>query len=221
MAPAQSLAVHAAHNLREKTDNSLKLLRIKGLSNHGVGPVDLAVGAGECVCLSGPSGAGKTVLLRAIADLEPHAGDVTLEGRSAAEFAPPEWRRQVGLLPAESQWWRDRIGEHFDNPGREALEALGFGPEVMGWEVARCSTGERQRLALLRLLVQRPRVLLLDEPTAALDPEGVGRVERFIDRYRREQGAAILWVSHNREQIQRVADRHYRMEAGHLHGAPA
>jgi ABC-type iron transport system FetAB ATPase subunit len=179
----------------------------------------LEVAAGECVCVSGPSGAGKSLLLRAIADLDPHEGRMWLDGREAHEFRPWEWRRQVGLLPAESQWWRDQVGEHFAAVDDAQWQALGFGRETLHWQVTRCSTGERQRLALLRLLANQPRVLLLDEPTAALDPAAVQRVEAMIAAYREERQAAVLWVSHDPAQMQRVATRQIRIVAGRLEGA--
>jgi ABC-type multidrug transport system ATPase subunit len=78
--------------------------------------------------------------------------------------------------------------------------------------VAELSTGERQRLALLRLLTNQPRALLLDEPTASLDPESTVAMERLISDYRQQHQAAVLWVSHQPEQIKRVCVRHLRLE---------
>jgi ABC-type iron transport system FetAB ATPase subunit len=195
------------------------MLRLQGVSSYSMSIPALEVAAGECVCLSGPSGAGKSLLLRAIADLDPHKGEVWLNGREAREFTPREWRRQVGLLPAESQWWRERVGEHFSEVDEAQWQALGFGRETLDWQVARCSTGERQRLALLRLLANQPRVLLLDEPTAALDPASVLHVEALVAAYREEHQAAVLWVSHDPVQIQRVASRQIRIIGGRLEEA--
>jgi ABC-type iron transport system FetAB ATPase subunit len=205
--------------LDSKPEIILNLLRVEGVSSHSMSIPLLEVAAGECVCLSGPSGAGKSLLLRAIADLDAHEGKVWLGEREAREFAPREWRRQVGLLPAESQWWYERVGAHFTAVDEAQWQALGFGRETLDWQVARCSTGERQRLALLRLLANKPRVLLLDEPTAALDPASVQRVEAMIAAYREEQQAAVLWVSHDPAQMQRVATRQIRIVAGRLEGA--
>lgn len=191
-------------------------MRLQGVSSHSVSITELEVAAGECVCLSGPSGAGKSLLLRAIADLDPHQGQVWLEGREARDFAPRDWRRLVGLLPAESQWWHESVGAHFNDVNEEQWRALGFSLDTQQWQVARCSTGERQRLALLRLLANRPRVLLLDEPTASLDPASVARVEALLAAYREERQAAVLWVSHDPSQIERIATRHLRLAAGNL-----
>ncbi|HEY9149146.1 MAG TPA: ATP-binding cassette domain-containing protein [Gammaproteobacteria bacterium] len=191
-------------------------LTIKQLRTHHVGPLDLAVAHGECVVLSGASGAGKTLLLRAIADLDEHEGEVRLDGHSCRAMRAHEWRRRVALLPAESQWWGEHIGDHFSRVDETLLGELGFRPEVMGWQVARCSTGERQRLALLRLLQHAPEVLLLDEPTASLDAENVARVEALLQRLRRERQLALLWVSHDTAQTARVATRRLQIVAGKL-----
>ncbi|MEW6646684.1 MAG: ATP-binding cassette domain-containing protein [Pseudomonadota bacterium] len=202
-----------------KRETILSLLRLEGVASHAMSIPALEVAAGECVCVSGPSGAGKSLLLRAIADLDPHDGQVWLEGREAREYTPWQWRRLVGLLPAESQWWRERVGEHFAEVDEAQWQALGFGRETLDWQVARCSTGERQRLALLRLLANKPRVLLLDEPTAALDPTSVQRVEALVAAYREQQQAAVLWVSHDPAQMLRVASRQIRIVAGRVEDA--
>jgi ABC-type iron transport system FetAB ATPase subunit len=195
------------------------LLELDRLQRPAIGPVSLAVAAGECVCISGPSGAGKSQLLRAIADLDPHAGEVRLAGTPVNSVAPPEWRRQVGLLPPESCWWLPRVSDHFNT--RVPLAEVGLGESILEQPVARLSSGEKQRLALLRLLANQPRVLLLDEPTANLDPENTRRVEAVIAAYRAARGAAVIWVSHDREQAARVCDRHYVTVAGTLQLQPA
>ncbi len=191
-------------------------LRLEKLRHPNLGPIDISVDPGECVCLRGASGSGKTLTLRAIADLDPHDGRVFLEDTEAGAIPAPQWRRQVGLLPAESQWWYDSVGEHLRAPDPEWLKRLGFEEDVLGWSISRLSTGEKQRLALIRLLENQPRALLLDEPTASLDPDNVRLVEAVIATYQKKHTTPILWVTHDPEQIERVAERGYRMDAGRI-----
>jgi ABC-type iron transport system FetAB ATPase subunit len=191
-------------------------LHVDGLRLHDVGPFSLEAGKGECVGLAGASGSGKSLFLRAIADIEPHAGEIFLDGTPQASIAAPLWRRQVGLLPAESKWWFDTVGQHFSGTDGHGLHRLGFDGGIFDWPVSRLSSGERQRLALLRLLENHPILLLLDEPTANLDEENTARVEALIDDYRRETAAAVLWVGHQRAQLNRVADRIFAMSGGRL-----
>jgi putative ABC transport system ATP-binding protein len=192
-------------------------LEARALQVRHIGPLDFAMAAGECVSLSGESGTGKSLLLRALADMEPHGGQVLLDGVPCDAMAPTRWRRNVALLAAESAWWHDRVGAHFSDPQVSLLMELGFQEQVLAAEVHRLSTGERQRLALLRLLAGSPRVLLLDEPTASLDPQNTRRVERLLSRYRENRNAALLWVSHDPEQVRRVAQRHWHLADGSLH----
>jgi ABC-type iron transport system FetAB ATPase subunit len=192
------------------------LLQVKNLVSPLFGRVDLGLVAGECVALSGPSGAGKSRLLRAIADLDPCDGELVLNGVPRHEFSGPEWRRSVGLLPPESAWWHDQIAAHFNDAVPASLDELGLTREIMSWPVSRLSSGERQRLALVRQLCNQPTVLLLDEPTANLDPENITRLENRVGAYCDAKGAAAIWVSHDLQQIERIATRHLHLEASQL-----
>jgi putative ABC transport system ATP-binding protein len=196
-------------------------LTLERLVTRHVGPIDLRIEAGECVCLRGTSGSGKSLLLRAIADLDAHDGAARLDARACASMPAPTWRSQVMLIPAESPWWTPRIGDHFAEPCEPAwLDRLALPRDALDWQVARCSTGERQRLALLRALARRPATLLLDEPTGNLDVDGTARVEALIADYRREQSAPVLWISHDPAQAARVAGRRFLLADGSLHAEP-
>jgi len=191
-------------------------LKLIDISVAHLEPVSLDVKAGELVCISGESGSGKSLLLRAIADIIPHEGQALLDGQSSLSMNGPKWRSQVALLPAESQWWDDSVASHFVNSNQEYLTDLGLSEEAMTWQVSRCSTGEKQRLAILRLLNRTPICLLLDEPTGSLDPQNTERVEALITKLCKEQKLPVIWVSHSNEQIQRIADRQFKMQNGRL-----
>jgi ABC-type iron transport system FetAB ATPase subunit len=194
-------------------------LAVRGLRSRFGGPFSFTLHAGECVAIQGPSGAGKSVLLRMLADLDPHEGEAVLDGRAASSMPAPEWRARVVYQAAEPAWWEATAGEHFTGADRASVEgalaALGLGPAVLDTDIERLSTGERQRLALVRSLARQPRVLLLDEPTAALDPGSVARAEALL-RAALADGMALLIVTHAAEQAARLAQRIFRLDGGAL-----
>lgn len=197
-------------------DPHTALLQIRHLHSAFIHDINITLPAGYCLGLHGKSGSGKTLLLRAIADLDVNSGSVLLDGRPREDIAAPHWRRQVALLPAESQWWSDRVADHADHWPTKLLAMLGFSQEVLRWDTGRLSSGEKQRLALARLLANRPRVLLLDEPTANLDRGNTEIVEQIVLEYLDSQRAAALWVSHDPEQLERIAHDTAVMRQGRL-----
>lgn len=175
---------------------------------------------GECVAVQGASGSGKTLLLRALADLDPSNGEVTLNGERREHVSAPIWRRRICFLPAEPGWWADTVAEHFPNWDQAVplIGMLNLSPACKSWQITRLSTGERQRLALVRAVILQPQVLLLDEPTAALDPDSTRCVESLMGSLL-ESGTSIVWVTHDREQARRVASRLFVIEGGCLREA--
>jgi ABC-type multidrug transport system ATPase subunit len=191
-------------------------LRIEGLATGLIGPVSFDIAAGECVALMGASGAGKSLLLRAIVDLDPSTGSVWVGDRLRSDVAASEWRKLVALVPAESGWWADRVGDHFPSKSDAIapIEALGLA-NSLEWEVSRLSTGERQRLAIARALCRKPEALLLDEPAASLDEQATRCVEDLI-RKCCKTGMAVLLVTHDRQHAERMSKRVLRMSDGRI-----
>lgn len=195
----------------------MRRLRLAQVAIGNLRDVSLEVAGGEIICLSGASGSGKSRLLRAVADIEPHEGDVFIGQDEQSSMPGHAWRRRVMLVPADSQWWFDEVGAHFPSEARETVpECLGLGLDVMNWPVSRLSSGERQRLALWRALAMAPEALLLDEPTANLDDAMTRAMEDWLLEETRKRSLAVLWVAHDHSQIGRVAARHYRIHGSLL-----
>lgn len=194
----------------------MNLLSIKNLHYLHCGPISLEIKAKECFGISGASGSGKSRLLRAVADLDDHKGEIKLDDINQQEIEAHNWRKKVALLSAETFWWFDTVGEHFIDLSDEKLEALGLSRKVKSWEVVRLSSGEKQRLGLLRLLENEPQVLLLDEPTANLDKENVILFEAFIEAYIKNNNACVIWISHDTDQLSRVSNKQFEITNGGL-----
>jgi len=188
-----------------------RVLKVDKLQVHGLPPLTFEVAGGECLAIEGPSGSGKTLLLRAIADLDPAEGDVSLVGTERRAMPAARWRKQVRYVAAEPRWWAPTAAAHFSDPtrGRALQASLGLDPASADKPIDVLSTGERQRLALIRALLDDPMVLLLDEPTGALDGERRDLVEALI-RSELAAGATVLLVSHDKGQIERLS--HARLQ---------
>jgi putative ABC transport system ATP-binding protein len=194
-------------------------LLVKALRSAIAGPFELNLDVGACAAITGPSGSGKSLFLRMIADLDPNEGQVWLNGKERASMPAPQWRKQATYVSAESGWWADRVMEHFAIDSRSEVAALaariGLRGDLLDAPVAQLSTGEKQRFALVRALLPSPPVLLLDEPTGPLDQESVVRVEALLQE-RMATGTSILLATHDPNQAERLGSRRYRMAAGRL-----
>jgi UDP-glucose/iron transport system ATP-binding protein len=197
-------------------------LLLKQLRTGLAGPFELSLETGSCAAITGPSGSGKSLFLRMIADLDPNQGEVWLNGRERASMPAPEWRRQATYVSAESGWWADLVIEHFPADRRNETATLstrlGLRADILQAPVAQLSTGEKQRLSLVRALVRNPPVLLLDEPTGPLDEDSVVRLEALLGE-RMASGTSILLVTHDPGQAVRLGNQRYRMLAGRLEEA--
>ncbi|WP_212771872.1 ABC transporter ATP-binding protein [Acinetobacter brisouii] len=199
------------------TISDYPLLSVQNLQLDYAGPFSFDLAQGECIAILGTSGSGKSVLLRMIADLEPNSGDVFLNGMSRSSWSAPEWRHQVIYQAAEPAWWESTAGKHFSikdqNTVLELLSRLNLSRELLEVDINRLSTGERQRLALVRSLVNQPKILLLDEPTSALDQASIQAVEALLSE-ELHKGLGIVLVTHSTELAKRLSHRILRIEQG-------
>jgi putative ABC transport system ATP-binding protein len=189
---------------------------------------------GDRVAVTGPSGSGKTLLLRSLALLDPlEAGEIRWRGHAVHASRVPAFRCQVMYLHQRATLMRGSVQENLQQPFQLAahrerrydpqriaawLEMVGRDASFLGKRHQELSGGELQIAALLRAMQVDPHVLLLDEPTAALDRESADAVETLVRQWfdQDAQQRITVWVSHDHQQLQRVSDRMLRIGQGRL-----
>ena len=177
-------------------------------------------------CVAGPSGAGKSTLLRLLNRLaDPAAGTVRYRGRDVREYDVLALRREVGLVPQLPALLEGTVADNIRYgarlAGRQAevagaLSLAGLDESFADRPAGRLSVGEQQRVMLARALALAPRVLLLDEPTSALDEAAKAGVERTLLELRERLSLSFVFVTHERAQAERLADRVVWLEGGRL-----
>jgi putative ABC transport system ATP-binding protein len=192
--------------------------------------IDLTLESGTLADVVGPSGAGKSTLLLALARLLPGAaGTLELDGEAAGTIDPRHWRMRVAYLPQRSALlpgtvatnlllpWRLKVREGLTPPDeaalREAMDRVRLTDVALDRDVARLSEGQAARITFLRTILTAPRILLLDEPDAALDAESSAEVGRLTREFA-DAGGAVLRVRHH--VADGLADRRLHLAGGHL-----
>jgi putative ABC transport system ATP-binding protein len=192
----------------------------------------LAIWPSERLAITGPTGSGKSTLLRAIAMLDPcETCELRFHGNSVANEQIPAYRRKVIYLPQRSALvassvrdnlrlpfqWKVAAGQYREQDALRELDQLGKSSAFLDQPAQELSGGERQFVALLRALLVGPEVLLLDEPTAALDPDSVRSYEQMVLGWvaaSQDSGRALVLVSHNAEQVARMTHQTRVITAG-------
>jgi len=198
--------------------------------------VNLTVAPGEIVCLLGPSGGGKSSLLRCLNRLsEPPPETVFVDNEDVTQIEVLALRRRVGMVFQHVALFPGSVAENVSfGPGFleegltaqqivELLAMVDLPPELADRDSQELSGGQAQRVAIARALAVGPSALLLDEPTSALDPAATRHVESAVFKLRHTLGLTVLWVTHDSEQANRVADRVYLLVDGQVvdEGTPA
>jgi putative ABC transport system ATP-binding protein len=196
--------------------------------------VSLTIRRGMRLGVLGPSGSGKTLLLRALAMLDPvDQGRITWQGKELAPEAIPAYRAQVMYLHQRTALFEDTVEGALRQPfslhvhsqrrfDRDRvigmLAQLQRDASFLDKRVRDLSGGEVQIVALIRALQLEPTILLLDEPTAALDAHATTSIESLLDHWISDQSAvrAWVWVTHDAQQIQRVTHERIVLDSGRV-----
>lgn len=190
--------------------------------------VNLKVMKADVLSLVGPSGSGKSTLLRCINRLvEIDSGKIIVDGRDIREYEPTELRKKAVLVPQISAMFPGTVKENILFPlksqgiedikkAEKALRDSGVPEELWNNEAERLSGGEKKRVALARAIALEPDALLLDEPTAGVDPKRVKHIERTILNLVKDRGITVIWVTHDTDQALRVGDRIASIKGGKI-----
>lgn len=187
------------------------------------------ISKGKITALVGPSGAGKTTLLKLCNGLiSPTNGEIIVDQYPIIEYEPTTLRRQVGIVLQNAPMIRGSVFDNLALPIKlqrsnlhreEAISMLndvGLDGSFLTRDAYELSGGQKQKVAIARTLMNRPKILLLDEITSALDPVSKGEIEQLIHKINKEYGVTIIWITHNLQQAKDIGDFIWVMMKGQL-----
>ncbi len=188
--------------------------------------IDFTLNHDEMVYLSGESGCGKSTLLKLLNRLlEPDSGELFYDGKSYADIDPMELRKKIQFVSQTPFLFPISVLENFkisspdctDEEMEELMRGFNLPLNLLQSDGNRLSVGQAARICVIRSLLLRPEVILLDEPTAPLDPHNTDIFFRLFEELRARRNFATVWVTHDPERAKDMAGRHLFMKDGGLH----
>lgn len=190
--------------------------------------ISLGIESGDFISVIGPSGSGKSTFLKLCSHLiSPSKGDIIYKGKNIMRYNPIDLRKSIAYCFQTPYLFGDTVMDNINFPffirntkqDRKRVDELfsmfHMTVDFLNRDVKNLSGGEKQRVALIRSLLFKPEILLLDEITSALDAENTKIVESVINSLNKE-GITILWITHNLEQSKRYANKLLTIEAGEI-----
>ena len=208
-----------------QTKDLTRTIEANGKPKTVVDNVSFAFHPGRIYTIIGPSGAGKSSLLRLLNRLdEPSSGDVYFRDKPHCDYAPFDLRKNIGYLFQTPYLFPGTVRDNLlyaessltDEQVRDLVEQTHIKAEFIDNDTTNLSVGEKQRVALARLLALQPEIILLDEPTSALDPTHTEAIEELIREIVAARGTTVIMVSHNPEQAVRMGGEGLLMVDGKL-----
>jgi putative ABC transport system ATP-binding protein len=191
-----------------------------------LGSLDLKVNKGELVTIMGASGSGKSTLLRLINRLsEIDFGIILLNGNDIRSHVPMELRRKIGMVFQVPIVFKGSVRDNLAFSiklwgGNTVIKTLsrdaGIPEDLLDADAGQLSIGEKQMVCIARALANQPEILLLDEPTSSLDAVSAQRIEKLLLGMQKERDLTILWVTHEKEQVERIGGRRLILRDGRL-----
>jgi len=237
--PANSYELHTTNHALETKSLTYKYRNTAKTTRAAIDDVNLSVARGELLCIIGHTGSGKSTLVQHLnALLKPTGGLVLVDGKNIWEnkaairqarfwvglcFQYPEYQLFEETVEKDIAFGPKNMGLGKEEIQRRVLHSLsyvGLDESYLGKSPFDLSGGEKRRVAIAGVMAMEPQALVLDEPTAGLDPAGKEQILSMIRRYRKETGRTVILISHNMEEVARMADRVLVMNHGkvHFHG---
>ena len=188
--------------------------------------VNIEIKQGECISIVGPSGGGKSTLLKLCSDLiSPSSGNIFYKGENYKSYNPIDLRKQISYCIQIPYLFGDTVYDNLIYPFKirkkevnnkmliEFLLKFNLDETYLDKDIKSLSGGEKQRIALIRNLIFKPEILLLDEVTSALDKDNTKTVEEIVKKMNND-GTTVIWVTHDIKQSESIFDRKIIIEDG-------
>ena len=207
---------------------SLKNIKYSFENTEILNGINLDIEKGDCISIIGTSGSGKSTLLKLCSDLiSPTSGEILFYDKDYKNYEPIDLRKQISYCVQIPYLFGDNVYDNLSYPFKirkqpvdknkiiSFLERLNLDESYLDKDINSLSGGEKQRVALIRNLIYKPEILLLDEVTSGLDSQNANVVTESVKEMN-EEGITVLWITHNLEQSKSIFNKRIQIEEGKI-----